>query len=464
MTPSSRPGTPAKSPPKGRASTTNAPTSAPTNGYQTKEPANPFELDIPRLHNLSSEQQEIYLLTFTGDLVTHVEDLTPEGINTEQAQLKRELIKVVGLGSPAPSRVIRNNIGRCFAGILTKGNRKPLYETINDLVAILNDQEKVKDKAVLRAKHAAIVVLGYVFAAAGDSAISLSPLACSSILKVLKVASNDTGLRAAVFKALGRISKGIAVTIEEDTGRAIWKAARKAVDSDRSLLVHQSALACMEQLVRCTPYFDNSNDFEKLQSVVWRGIDSSCIPVRHAAASLIAAELVKSYAGSGNKEVVPKIRKPRKAKKQPKSEELEDEVERASSPAPDKPATALSYTLLELLRVLSAAYCRPPTTNRGRAGIAVAYIKVLRELGEGVVEQHYAEIARHFFLDILSHPAFMYGNRYRLLISRRMVHVILSKVVGKILGEDRATKRGEVFSQRHYQRLPSGCERTPRTK
>jgi hypothetical protein len=431
-TPSSRPGTPAKSPPKAKAST--APTSAPTNGLESKE-SNPFVLDVPRLHNLSSEQQHQYLLTFTGDLVNHVEELSAEGINSEQAALKRELIKVVGLSLPAPTRVIRNNIGRCFAGIFAKGNRKPLYETINDLIAILNDQEKGKDKAVLRMKHAALVALGYVFAVAGDSAISLSPLACTTILKLIKVASNDTGLRAAVFQVLGRITKGIVVAIDEDIGRNIWKAARKAAEADKSLLVQQASLGCLEQLVRCSPYFDNSNDFEKLQAIIWKCIDSPCVPVRHAAASCIAAELVKSFAGSTTKDVVPKIRRPRKAKKQPKGEDPEDEAERASSPVPEKPATALNYTLLELLRVLSAAYCRPPTTNRGRAGIAVAYIKVLRALGESVVEQHYAEIARHFFLDILSHPAFIYGNKYRLLVSRRMVHVILSKVIGRMLGE-----------------------------
>ena len=431
-TPSSRPGTPAKSPPKSKAST--APTSAPTNGSRNKE-SNPFELDTPRLHNLPSEQQDLYLLTFTGDLVKHIEDLSADGINSEQAQLKRELIKVIGLGSPPPTRVIRNNVGRCFGGIFAKGNRKPLYETINELVSILGEAGKDKDKAVLRVKHAALVSLGWVFAAAGDSAISLSPLACSTILKLLKPAANDAGFRAAVFKALARITKGVTVAIDEDIGRNIWKAARKSADGDKSLLVQQASLQCLEQLVRCTPYFDNSNDFEKLQAVIWKCIDSSCVPVRHAAASCIAAELVKSFAEGGAKDAVPKIRRPRKAKKQPKSEELEDEVERASSPAPEKPATALSYTLPELLRILSAAYCRPVSSNKGRAGIAVAYIKVLRALGESVVEQHYAEIARHFFIDVLSHPAFMYGNKYRILISRRMVHVILSKVVGRMIGE-----------------------------
>lgn len=436
-TPASRPATPAKSPPpKSNAPTapTSAPSTATTNGSKKKE-SNPYELDLPRLHNLPSEQQDLYLLTFTGDLVKHVEELSADQINTEQAQLKRELIKIIGLGSPVPTRVIRNNVGRCFGGIFTKGNRKPLYETINELIAILNEPDKGKDKSTLRVKHAALVSLGWVFAAAGDSAISLSPLACSTILKLQKAAANDTGLRAAIFKALARITKGIAVAVDEDIGRSIWKAARKVADGDRALLVQQAALACLEQLIRCTPYFDNSNDFEKLQAVIWKCIDSSCVPVRHAAASCIAAELVKPFAEGGAKDAVPKIRKPKKTKKQPKPDELEDEIERTSSPAPEKPATALSYTLPELLRILSAAYCRPVTSKKGRAGVAVAYIKVFRALGESVVEQHYADIARHFFNDVLSHPSFMYGNKYRLLISRRMVHVILSKVVGRMLGE-----------------------------
>ena len=439
-TPSNRPDSPsnktatpskvASPPPRSKAA---SPTKAleKTNGGT---PPSPFQLEITKLQSLPPEQQDLYLLTFTADLAEHVDALSPEDTSAEQASIKKELLQIVNLSQPAPARVIRNNLGRCFVGIFGRGNRKLLYEAINDLITIVNANPKEKD---VRTKHAAVSCLGAVFEAAADSAMSLSPLACTAALKLLKGATTETGLRGAIFKALGRIVKGIGTAIDEDIGRSIFKHARKAAETDKSLLVQQNACACLEQLLRNTPYFDNSNDFEKLQSALWKAMDSHCIPVRHAAASCLASELVKSFSESPNKDAVPKIRKPRKSKKAARGEDLDDgEFEgRASSPAPEKPATALSYSFLEMLRILSTHYVRPTTTNRARAGLAVTYIKCLKALGEGIVEQKYDVLARHLFQDILSHPISTYGNKYRLLISRKFVRVILDKVVARMLGE-----------------------------
>jgi hypothetical protein len=421
----SRPGTPAQ-----RPGTPAAKPSPPKDTTSNDEPQ-PFRLDVTKLHSLPSEQQDLFLLTFTADLAQHVDSLDADGASAEQAALKNELFKIINLSQPAPTRVIRSNLGRCFAGIFGKGNRKLLYESINELVAVLN-AGKEKDA---RTRHAAVACLGAVFEAAGDSAMSLSPLACTAVLKSLKGASNETGLRAALFKAMGRIVVGIKVVIDEDIGRMIFKQARKTVEGDKGLFVQQNACWCLEQLVRSTPYFDNSNDFEKLQAALMKAMDNPSVPLRHASASCLAAELVKSYSGSTQKDAVPTIRKPRKSKKTAKTEDLDEELDRASSPAPDKPATALSYTLLELLRTLSTHYIRPSTSNKGRAGLAVCYIKVLKALGEGVIEDNYGDIARHLFTDILNYPTFIYGNKYRLLMSRKFVRIVLERIVGRMLGE-----------------------------
>ncbi|EME47591.1 hypothetical protein DOTSEDRAFT_41967 [Dothistroma septosporum NZE10] len=401
-----------------------------TNGTKdTPAPKSAYELDVTKLISLPSEQQGLYLLTFTANLAKHVEDITNDEVSAEQVALKNELLQIINIASPAPTRVIRRNVGRCFHGILTKGSRKILYESINELVAIVN-AGKEKDS---RAKHAAIYCLGAIFEAAGDSAISLSPLACTTALKLLKPAASDTGLRSAIFQACGKIAKGIAVAIDEDLGRAIWKQARNAAAGDRSLLVQASACWCMEQLIRNTAYFDNSNDFEKLQVVLLKAMESASVRVRHAAASCLAAELVKSYTESPSKDVVPKLKKAKKSRKIGVPEEVEEE-ERASSPAPEKPATALSYGLLEILRLLSTHFCKTATSNRARAGLAVCYIKVLRALGEGVVEQKYGEIADHLFKDLLDFHGWQY-NQYRQLMCRKFVRIILDRVVGAMIGE-----------------------------
>lgn len=396
----------------------------------TNGESSPFQLDVNKLHALPTEQQGLYLLTFTADLARHVETITTEEINTEQTELKKELFQIINLASPAPTRVVRKNVGRCFHGILAKGSRKILYESINDLVAIVNAG---KDKEV-KTKHAAVYCLGVIFEAAGDSAISLSPLACNAILKFAKGAGNDAGLRSSIYRACGSIARGIAVAIDEDIGRAIWKLARNTAGSDKSLLVQASACWCLEQLIRTTSYFDNSNDFDKLQTALLKAMESSSTSVRHAAASCLSAVLVKSHSEAPSKDALPKVKPKKKSKKPVPGEDPDEDIERASSPAPDKPATALSFSLIEILRLLSTQFCKPATTNRARAGIAVCYVKILKALGESVIEKQYGEIARHFLVDVLNYQGWQY-NQYRQLMSRKFVRIILERVIGPMLGE-----------------------------
>lgn len=388
-----------------------------------------LQLDVKKLHALPFEQQDLYLLTFSSDLTRHVAALDADGASAEQIWIKKELLQIVNLTSPAPTRVIRNNLGRCFAGIFEQGSRKLLYESINDLVAIIA-AGKEKD---LRAKHAAVHCLGAIFEAAGDSAISLSSLACTTILRVLKSASSHAGLRSAVYRALGRLIRGIGDSVDEQIVRDIWKSARNAAPADKALLVQASACWCMEQMVKSTSYFDNSNDYEKLQAVVWKTIESPAIPVRHAAASCLAAVLVKSYSEVPNRELLAKSKKSKKAKKPGPNDEPDEEVERPSTPS-QKPITALAFSLPEILKQLSIHYCRPIASNRARAGIAVCYKYILTALGESIVERYYADIARHFFNELLSHQSLVY-NRYRNLITRKFVRVLMQDVVQGMLGE-----------------------------
>jgi hypothetical protein len=408
-----------------------APSSNPTNGTATSNP----ELDIQKLHALPSEQQDLYLLTFTADLARHVASLDADGATAHQFYVKKQLFKIIGLASPAPTRVIRNNLGRAFAGIFGKGDRKLLFESINELVGILNAAGK-SEKDV-RAKHAATHCLGAVFEAAGDSAIGLSSLATTSLLRLVKFAHNYTGLRATLLKAVGKVFKGIGSSADEVVARDAWKQCRTICVNDKSLLVQTNACLCMEQLIRYTPYFDNSNDFDKMLSSVWKTIESSSSSVRHAAASCVSAALIKNYSETAPIEIpLARSKTTKKKSKKPNDMDADDEVmERPGSPAPKKSATQLSFTISSLLKTLSTHYIRPTTGNRARAGIAICYMKTLKALGENVVEAKYPEIARHFFTDILSNSSIVH-NRYRTLSTRKFVAVILETVIGReMLGE-----------------------------
>ncbi|KAJ9642042.1 hypothetical protein H2199_005257 [Coniosporium tulheliwenetii] len=360
-----------------------------------------------------------------------------------QILVKKQLFQIINLSSPAPTRVIRNNLGRTFAGIFGKGDRKLLFESINELVGILNSG--AKSEKDIKAKHAAIHCLGAVFEAAGDSAISLANLSSTSCLKLLKLSQNHAGFRAAIFKALGRIIKGVNASADEQAVRDISKQARSAASSEKANLVQSSACWCLEQIVRHTAFYDNSNDFEKLQNIIWKAIDNSATSVRHAAASCLAAALVKAYSESPDRGALPKFKRPKKSlKKQGAADDEDEAAERPGSPAPSRSATQLGFTLTELLRQLSSHYCRSSTSNRARAGIAVCYIKILKGLDEAVVETKYDDIVRHMLNDLLSSPSITH-NRYRLLITRKYVRIILEDVVGrKILGE-----AGQLSASKH---------------
>jgi hypothetical protein len=399
-----------------------------TNGVDT------HDLDIQKLHSLPSEQQELYLLTFTTDLARFVDSLDGDGASAHQIHVKKNIFKIISLSSPAPTRVIRNNLGRCLSGIFGKGNRKLLFESINELVGLVNTSKADND---IHTRHASILCLGAVYEAAGDSAINLSSLAATALLRSLKSTQNNAGTRAAIFKAMGRLIIGIGQSLDENVARDVWKQARTAAaGSDKSFLVQSKACFCLEQLANKTPFFDNSNDFERLQAAVFKAMESSSASVRRAAAAAMSKSLVKSFSSSPTTEPPPRLKKPRKpTKKASKVDGDDEEIERPDSPAPSKPPTVLSFTFSDILRQLSTYYLRPSTSNRGRAAVTLCYVVTLRELGEGVVENHYGEAAKHFLDEIMNYPSIAH-NRYRLLLTRQCVRIVLEEVIGReILGE-----------------------------
>ncbi|ATZ58683.1 Bclaa1 [Botrytis cinerea B05.10] len=406
------------------------------------EPSPTPELDIKKLQSLPSEQQDLYLLNFVSTLTRHVEGLEPDDCTAQQLYLKKELFQILNLAAPPPTRVIRNNLGRCFAHVLGEGDRKLLFETINDLVTIISNG-KTKTDGDFRTKHAAVYCLGDVFASAGDSAIGLHSLACSAILKLLKSAQNNAGLRAAIFKAASKIVGMVATSMDDTIAKDIWKQARSYASSEKSALVQIAACKCLRSLCKNTQYYDNSSDFESLKSTIFKTIDSPSALVRQAAAECLAEALVKSHSEEPPRDNdMPIIKKIKRTNTNKRSSVIagpgldDDEMpSRPGTPTGNKKSQILVLTLQEILKVLSNQYIKISTTNRARAGIAVCYSRIFKSMSERTVETMYMQIVDHLTVELLSH-ANITCNRYRLLSTRKFVQIILEDVVGhSILGE-----------------------------
>ena len=392
-----------------------------------------LRLDVPKLHSLPSEQQDLYLFTYSVDLEGYVSSLAYDDLCTKQSDLIKELLQIIGLSSPAPSKAIRNNVGRSYACILGKGNRRTLFESLNQLSAIINAGKGEKE---LQNKHAAVHCLGEIYKAAGDSAINISSLVCSSLLRLLKPAQNHAGLRAAIFRALGKAVGAIQGSIEESVARDIWKSCRSAVAGDKADLVQARACGCLEQLIIGTTYFDTVNDFENLKTAIWRACETPSPATRHAAASCLASALVKSYAESTPSKSAPKVKKAKKPNRNQVLEEGdEDALSRPGSPSTKKTVAKLELSLLDIFRQLSSQYHRSSTSNRLRAAIVHCYIKVLKGMEVSLIETNYGRIADHLLSELLSNSSVTH-DRYRLLLTRRYVQKILTDCIGlSVLGE-----------------------------
>ncbi|KAI0527879.1 armadillo-type protein [Xylaria bambusicola] len=411
----------------------------------TRVPSTNPELQLSTLQSLPAEQQDLYLLNFVASLSKHALALAADDCTAQQFYLKKEVFQIINLQTPSPGRVIRNNLGKILAHVLGKGDRKLLFETVNELSTIVSSSKSKTDSEV-RTKHAAVVCLGDVYAAAGDSAINLHALACGTLVKLVKSSQSHAGLRAAAFTTLGKVAGMIQGSMEETIARDIWKQARSAATSDKGSLTIVSACRCLKSLVRNTPYFENSGDFDSLKSTILKIIDSSSSQVRHAAADCLAEAMVKNHSEQGaSASSALKFKKPKRTNTFKRAsmapggvvDEEDDIPSRPGSPAPGggKKSQDLVLSLQDIMKTLSTQYTRMSTTNRARAAIGVCYGRVVKRLGEKFVETNYIRILEHLAVDILGNQNIL-NNRYRLLISRRIVDTVLQDIIGRrILGE-----------------------------
>ncbi|KAI0481690.1 armadillo-type protein [Xylaria cf. heliscus] len=434
------------SPNSPRASQGTAPAAAPALApAPTRAPSTNPELQLATLQALPAEQQDLHLLNFVVSLSKHVLALDADDCTAQQFYLKKEVFQIINLQTPSPGRVIRNNLGKILAHLFGKGDRKLLFETVNELSTLVSSGKSKTDSDV-RTRHAAVTCLGDVYAAAGDSAINLHVLACGGLIKLAKSSQAHAGLRAATFTALGKIAGMIQSSIEENIARDIWKQARNAATSDKGSLTIVSACRCLKSLVRSTPYFDNSGDFESLKSTIFKTIDSSSSQVRHAAADCLAEVMVKNHSEQGvgagaplKSKKMKRVSTFKRASMAPGAglDEDDDIPSRPGSPAPGggKKSQDLVLSLHDILKTLSTQYIRMSTTNRARAAIGVCYGRIVKRLEEKFIETNYTRIVEHLAVDILGNQN-INNNRYRLLISRRIVDTILQDVIGRrILGE-----------------------------
>ena len=400
--------------------------------------------------------------------------LQPDDCTAQQFYLKKEILQILNLPTPAPTRVIRNNLGKCLAHIFGKGDRKLLFDTINELIAIISSG-KPKSEGETRARHASVTCLGDLYDAAGDSATNLHHLACSTLMKVLKTSTNHAGMRAAALLALSKVVRMVASSLDEPIARDIWKQARSHASSDKGFLVAMSACRCLKSLVRYTLIFDNSSDFDGLKSTLFKAFECASVPVRQSAASALSEAMVKGYIDLAPGEMAPppklKRSKTTKASKRSSVQPVpgigiglddNDIPSRPGSPAPSsRRSHELALSFSDIFRILCSQYVKSSTSIRVRTAIGMCIGKILKKLGEKVVEQNYTQILESLAAEMLGHSS-INSNRYRLLVSRRLSDTVLQDVVGRdILSEAGQVTAAKTLINNFLKNYPQALKERP---
>lgn len=381
-------------------------------------------LGTDKLNSLPAEQQELYLLSFTSEWSRTITAFDADTCTKHQDAIQKQAFVVLALTSPPLNRVVRNNIANALGPYIGKSDRRLLVPTITSLLELLNSN------GPLRNKHAVVQCLGSVMQAAGDSALMLSVNACTNILKTFKQATQYAGLRSTCLGALASTVHGIHGSIDEVTTREIWKLARSTAQSDKSFMVKASACALLARLIASVSYFDTTTDVDKLLTCLWKTADSTSTHVRHAAAKAIAETLVKHFTDAAPPAPVQQQSKKKKKKPTDDASPVDDEP----AVGPVIPPKAVTYSLLDILRVYSTQFTKVTATNRLRAAVGICYSVTLKSLDEQLVERHYLVIVRHLVDDLVSHNV-VTANRYRTLLARKYARIILHDVVGDMLGE-----------------------------
>lgn len=86
--------------------------------------------------------------------------------------MKKEIFKIINFVVLLLSCVICNMLGKCLVYIFGLGDRKLLFEMVNELVGIILGG-KFKIESENRMRYVVVVCLGDIYGVVGDSVIGL---------------------------------------------------------------------------------------------------------------------------------------------------------------------------------------------------------------------------------------------------------------------------------------------------
>lgn len=216
--------------------------------------------------------------------------------------------------------------------------------------------------------------------------------------------------------------------VPEALGKDLLKQLRNGL-SDKTLCIQRGCAEALITFSQTTSYISGLSETENIITQAIKSLDGADTGARRSLARLIAHLLAETQReGSAPVVTAPK-------KKGKKEGEEEDDDEGKLPPPTDAPKTLLSFA--DMVKILSTPFNRPNVTRRTRNALVQVYASLFSALGSDYVENHYADIAQHLLVDIVSQARNSSNvTRQDVLLLRRYVSILLRDLIGvRLLSE-----------------------------
>ncbi|KAK9458340.1 armadillo-type protein [Dipodascopsis uninucleata] len=417
-------------------------------------PALPEELNINKLASLSTEKQSAYLFAWLSELHKFLNYLDGDGVTAHQIFVYNQLKKLCNVNAVHLTRTIRILAGRCYYEVFSKGDRKVLYDTLNELINLMNTGKSDKNIGL---KFYLVHVIGDIYASGGDSILSMAAHGILSSMRLIKGSSGNSGYRAAIYKTLSQIAGIAGGFIDESLCRDIWKQAKTGT-TDKSAFVRAAALDSVREIFRRAPSLMNTSDLDSLRSLIIKVSDTSFACIRESAAKCWAVALSVACIVQTAVVEVPAKKMKRPPSSSQASANIEESEAATSTASPHTTKKIIHHSTLsysEALTQLSSAYTKSSVTVRTRTCIIGAYTEFFLLSGPILIEENYRAITKNLFDEILSANNII-NQRSRKLSARRHVVFLMNDIIGQqILGEHGRTTGALVLVNDFLKNFPA---------
>ncbi|QSL66521.1 hypothetical protein MERGE_000901 [Pneumocystis wakefieldiae] len=93
-----------------------------------------FQIDLTKLECISKEEKEFILFNILLEISEELENFELEQLNIKQTEILQILFKIIKPQILVPSRIIRNQLGRCFQVLFSRSNSISIFSAFNILL------------------------------------------------------------------------------------------------------------------------------------------------------------------------------------------------------------------------------------------------------------------------------------------------------------------------------------------